>query len=67
MGKFLKEAVENRRNELISKLIEHDQYKKDGKHLFELTLSDLEYEYFKIQSQVHPHSGIDSIRWTNFK
>jgi len=66
MGKLLREAVETRRNELISKLIELDQYKKDGKHLFELTLSDLEYEYFKIQSKNHPHSGMDSIRWRNF-
>ncbi|PKR84707.1 Fur-regulated basic protein FbpA [Heyndrickxia camelliae] len=66
MGKLLKDAVEARRNELINKLIELEQFKKNDKHLFELTLSDLEHEYFKIQSQNHPHCGFDSIRWKNF-
>lgn len=66
MGKLFKEAVEKRRNELISKLIELEQYKKDEKHLFELTLTELEHEYFRIQSHEHPHTGFESIRWKNF-
>lgn len=63
---LLRRVVENRRNELIKQLIESKQYKKDGKHLFELTLSELEKEYFKFQSKeatAHPHSGYSSIKW----
>ncbi|MBS4174349.1 Fur-regulated basic protein FbpA [Bacillus sp. FJAT-49736] len=61
MGKLLREAVESRRNELINKLIKLGQYKKDDKHLFELTLSDLELEYFKMQSKNDTHSRVESI------
>jgi hypothetical protein len=58
------DAVEGRRNKLISKLIELEQYKTtDGKQLFELSLSDLEYEFYKFQRGAHPHAGMDSIRW----
>lgn len=67
MERLLNETIESRRNDLINKLIENGQYKKDGKHLFELSLLDLENEYYKITSKNHPHSGIDSIRWINFK
>ncbi|MEH7226724.1 Fur-regulated basic protein FbpA [Bacillus sp. JJ1566] len=63
---LLREPVENRRNELINKLLRLDQYKKDGKHLFELSLSELEYENFKAQSDEHPHSNHSSLRWKNF-
>jgi hypothetical protein len=63
----LRKVVETRRNELINKLIESDQFKKDGRHLFELTLSELEYEYFKIQTTEHPHSGSSSIKWRNYE
>jgi hypothetical protein len=63
MSKFLSQVVENRRKELISKLIAFNLYKKE--HLFELTLTDLENEFKKIQSNVHPHGGMDSIHWTN--
>ncbi|WP_257215692.1 Fur-regulated basic protein FbpA [Fredinandcohnia onubensis] len=58
--------VENRKNEIIRKLIECNKYKKDGKHLFELSLPELEHEYFKVQSKGHPHTGYGSIRWKNF-
>ncbi len=63
---LLTNAVEKRRNELIRKLIAINHYKKDGKHLFELSLSELEHEFFKIQSKDHPHTGYGSIRWKNF-
>lgn len=63
---LLRGSVEKRRNELISKLLGLEQYKKDGKHLFELPLSELEYAYFKAQSDVHPHSNNSSLRWKNF-
>ncbi|WP_421385228.1 Fur-regulated basic protein FbpA [Bacillus salacetis] len=58
------DAVEGRRNELISKLIGMEKYKTtDGKQLFELSLSDLEFEFYKFQRGGHPHAGMDSIRW----
>ena len=66
MGKILREAVENRRNQLINKLLEFKRYKLDEKHLYELTITELEYIYFKLHSEVHPHNGIDSIVWKNF-
>lgn len=50
MSDALRHAVENRREQLIHALIEHEIYKKDGKHLFELTLSELEHEYRYVRS-----------------
>ena len=49
MDHSLREAVENRRNKLINKLIAFNVYKKGDKHLFELTLSELETEYKRFQ------------------
>lgn len=66
MGKLLREAVEHRRNQLINKLLEFERYKFDEKHLYELTITELEYIYFKLQSEVHPHIGHDSIVWKKF-
>jgi len=60
------EATEKKRNKLISKIIEMEQFKKDKKHLFELTSTELEYEYFRVQSKGHPHSSFGSIRLNNF-
>lgn len=45
MGQFFRKAIENRKNILIDKLITFHIYKKDHKHLFELTLTELENEY----------------------
>ncbi|WP_026693011.1 Fur-regulated basic protein FbpA [Peribacillus kribbensis] len=59
-------TIEGRRNELIHKLIEFEQFKKDGKQLFELTLNELKNEYLKLQANFHPHSGFESIRWKKF-
>ncbi|RIW34630.1 Fur-regulated basic protein FbpA [Bacillus salacetis] len=59
----VKEAVESRRNELISKLIKMEKYKTNETNLFELSLSDLEYTFYKNQLNGHPHGGMDSIRW----
>lgn len=66
MGKLLREAIEIKRNQLISKLLEFERYKLNEKHLYELTITELEYIYFKLQSEVHPHIGMDSIVWKNF-
>lgn len=45
MNSAMRKTVENRREQLIEQLIAHRVYKKDGRHLFELTLSELEHEY----------------------
>ena len=66
MGNLLRQALEGRKNELINKLLNHERYKSDGKHLYELTVTELEYMYFKLQSDIHPHAGTDSIVWKNF-
>lgn len=45
MAKILRNAVERKQQLLINKLINFGLYKKEDKHLFELTLSELEMEY----------------------
>ena len=67
MGNILRKAVEIRRNELINKLITFNLYKKEGRHLFELSLAELEIEYKKALAHTHPHSDMGSIRWTGLK
>ncbi|WP_341357934.1 Fur-regulated basic protein FbpA [Rossellomorea sp. y25] len=65
MGEILQEAIQNRRNELINKLIIHNIFKKGHKQLFELTLQELEDEFKYIQQESHPHSDVGSIQWKN--
>ncbi|MED1471804.1 Fur-regulated basic protein FbpA [Bacillus salipaludis] len=45
MKNLLRDAVEKKKRYLINKLITLGAYKKDDKHLFELTLNELEEEY----------------------
>lgn len=66
MGNIMRKTTEVSKDELINKLLNHDRFKSEGKHLYELTISELEYMYFKLQSDVHPHGGTDSIVWKNF-
>ncbi len=65
MGKILRQAVENRRKELITKLMACGLDKKQEKHLFELSLNDLEIEYRNFIEDLHPHSEMESIHWVN--
>ncbi|BBN99808.1 Fur-regulated basic protein FbpA [Sporolactobacillus terrae] len=51
MNSALRKTVENRREQLIERLIAHHVYKKNGKHLFELSLSELEHEYKQVQKR----------------
>ncbi|MEH7384245.1 Fur-regulated basic protein FbpA [Bacillus sp. JJ1521] len=44
MGNFLRQAVQLKKKEVINKLIKQGIYKKNDKHLYELTLSELENE-----------------------
>ncbi|MCI2256665.1 Fur-regulated basic protein FbpA [Domibacillus sp. PGB-M46] len=64
---ILREAVENRRTELINKLIAFGVFKINEKHLFENSLGELEGEYNKFEGTQHPHSQLGSIRWFNKK
>lgn len=47
MENLQQEALERKKNFLIEKLIRRGIYKKNNSHLFELSLSDLEDEYYK--------------------
>lgn len=55
--------VENRRNILIDKLISFHVYKKEDKHLYQLSLIELENEFSNFFLDSHPHSEIGSIKW----
>lgn len=50
---ILREAVEKRRKKLIDKLIAFNVYKKENKHLFELSLTELENEFRRFHSLNH--------------
>lgn len=63
----LTQPVEVRRNDLIDKLMIMGVYKHGEKHLFELSLRELEYKYRKVKSTSHPHSQMGSIRWVRRK
>lgn len=67
MGNILRKAVEDRRKTLIQTLLSFHVYKKEDKHLFELSLSELEREYKKVKSDNHPHSEMSSLQWINKK
>jgi hypothetical protein len=67
VGEVFRKAVEDRKKRLIDMLIAFNVYKKDDKHLFELTLSELENEYRKSLSNSHPHGEYGSIHWIGKK
>ncbi|MCM3727939.1 Fur-regulated basic protein FbpA [Neobacillus cucumis] len=45
MENLLRKAVQTKRQFLINKLIQSGVYKKNNKHLYEWTLTELEQEY----------------------
>lgn len=45
MGNLLRKASQSKKKVLINKLIKQGIYKKNEKHLYELTLRELENEY----------------------
>jgi hypothetical protein len=51
MKNILQSAVQLNKQKLINKLIKSGIYKKGNKHLYELTLSDLENEYKYIEEK----------------
>jgi len=50
MNNILRSAVQQRRQYLMDKLLQLGVYKKEDKHLYELTLTDLEDEYRYMES-----------------
>lgn len=60
----MRNSIEKRRQKLINKLIAYNIYKEDDQQLNKSSLSKLEYEYRKFQSQYHPHGEYRSIQWT---
>ncbi|MED3623540.1 Fur-regulated basic protein FbpA [Bacillus thermocopriae] len=62
MGNILRKAVEQKRQKLIDLLIAHNVYKKVDKHLFELSLTELEHEYRRFKQTCHPHQNVGSIK-----
>jgi hypothetical protein len=67
VGNILRDAVENKRKKLIEKLIAFNVYKKEDKHLFELSLTDLENEFKAFKATQHPHCNFGSIKLTSKK
>ncbi|MDR4924801.1 Fur-regulated basic protein FbpA [Peribacillus simplex] len=57
----MKKGVEERRKELIHKLLIHT-VNKSVEQLMKLTLKELEIEYKKVQNDCHPHSDAGSIQ-----
>lgn len=62
----MRKGVEERRKELIHKLMIHT-VNKSVEQLMKLTLKELEMEYKKVQTDSHPHSDAGSIQWINTK
>jgi hypothetical protein len=50
MNNVLRNAVQQRRQFLIDKLLKIGVFKKEDRHLYEWTLSDLEKEYQYLES-----------------
>ena len=54
MSELLKEAVQEKRQILIDQLIESGIYKIKNKHLYEMTLGELEKVYMNIDMANQP-------------
>lgn len=63
MSNILRKAVEEKRKQLINKLMVFGGYQNEDQ-LLKLTLTELIYEYKGILSNNHPHSDKGSIHWT---
>ena len=62
MSNILRKAVEEKRKQLINKLIVFNVYTSE-EQLLNFTLTELENEYKGIQSNSHPHNDKGSIKW----
>jgi hypothetical protein len=63
----LEEYSKIRKKLLIDILIASSVYEKKDKRLFEFSLTELEEEIRRYQSQSHPHSDFGSLRITGKK
>ena len=66
MGHIFRNALEERRKKLINKLNALNVFKNE-EQLSNLSLSELENEYKRIQLDSHPHNDTGSIHWINTK
>ncbi|PLS07119.1 Fur-regulated basic protein FbpA [Neobacillus cucumis] len=48
MSELLKEAIQEKRQILMDELLNSGVYKIKNRHLYEMTLSELEKEYFNL-------------------
>jgi hypothetical protein len=60
MENILRNAVQQKRKYLIDELIKSGIFKKNNKHLYEMTLSDLEEEYKDVET-----NGLDISKGMN--
>ena len=67
MKEKARKGEEKRKECLINKLLALKVYKKDDKHLYGLSLKELEQEFKKRVDTNHPHSEMGSIHWVNKK
>lgn len=65
LGKWLRHAVEKRRRELICRLQPYFICQKEEHELDTLSLSELEEEFRRLKKELHPHSELNSIHWSN--
>ncbi|PKG22772.1 Fur-regulated basic protein FbpA [Niallia nealsonii] len=67
MDEKVRKEKEKRKECLINKLLALKVYKKDDKHLYDLSLQELEQEFNKRVDKAHPHSDMGSLHWINKK
>ena len=61
MGEILRKVVENQRKKVINTLITYHLNQEENHYLFDLSLTELENEYRKLQLQGHHDSALSSI------
>ncbi|MGM0903593.1 MAG: Fur-regulated basic protein FbpA [Bacillota bacterium] len=61
MKNTLRYAVQVKKEKLINKMIQSGVYKKDNKHLYELTLTDLEDEYKYMERDTGTGTGTGTV------
>lgn len=62
MTKILLDSKKYRREIIVNKLIAFDIYDREDERLHQLSLTQLENEYRKVNTKNHPHDGLGSLR-----
>ncbi|GKU84716.1 Fur-regulated basic protein FbpA [Niallia sp. NCCP-28] len=63
MGNLLRIDEQARKEKLINRLIALKVYKKEDKHLYEMSVKELEFQFRMAIAKNHPHSDMGSLRW----